>query len=120
MADVIQAFPASTELPDNPMEIAPRLPGWCSHDEVLLDQHDRIVSCRKCSAVLEPFDFLLGNATTIQRAWSAYREVNRKAAEVQERLTALKKEEQRLRAMVKRLQDKTGSVLSVRNPGSTL
>lgn len=48
----------------------------------------------------------MSNAHTIQRAWSAYRQAMTQANEVAERVSVLKKEEQRLRAMVKRLQEK--------------
>lgn len=49
-------------------------------------------------------------ARALQRAWSAYREVMHKANEVAERVTDLKREEARLRAQVKRHQDKAGVV----------
>lgn len=108
MTDNVQKFPGATALPENPMELAPRRPGWCSHEAVTLDEHTRTVMCAnpKCGAVLDPFAFLASNAHTIQRAWSAYRQAMTQANEVAERVSVLKKEEQRLRAMVKRLQEK--------------
>jgi hypothetical protein len=59
-------------------------------EAVTLDEHTRTVTCAdpKCGA------------------WSAYRQAMTQANEVAERVTVLKKEEQRLRAMVKRLQEK--------------
>jgi hypothetical protein len=41
MTDNVQKFPGATALPDNPMEIAPRRLGWCSHEAVTLDEHTR-------------------------------------------------------------------------------
>lgn len=116
MNDNVKAFPGVSELPDNPMQIAPRPHGWCRHENVMLDEHSRTVQCAdvKCGATLDPFNFLLNNAQTIQSAWSRYRHVTKEASEIADRVTALKKEEQRLRAMVKRLQEKTGAVLTVR------
>lgn len=116
MSDNVTAFPGGAGLPDNPMEVAPRQPGWCSHEAVILDEHTRTVQCAntKCGATLDPFNFLLSNANTISRAWSSYRMVTGQANEVAARVSALKKEEQRLRAMVKRLQEKSGAVISVR------
>jgi hypothetical protein len=113
--DIIKAFPGHT-LPENPLAIAPRHPEYCSHEAVLLDQHNRTVICAnlKCGATLDPFSFLLSNARTIESAWSSYRQVQNQVKEVTERVHALKKEEQRLRAMLKRLQDKSGAVLTVR------
>lgn len=117
MTDNVKAFPGAHDLPENPLQLAARRPGWCRHDSVVLDEHTRTVTCAdpKCGAVLDPFQFLASNARTIQHAWYAHKQVTQQASEVAERVTALKKEEQRLRAMVKRLQEKTGSVLSVRN-----
>jgi len=112
--DNITALPTATALPDNPLGIAQRHPGFCNHESVLLDEHSRTVQCAKCGATLEPFSFLLGNARLIERAWQSHREVSRIAKEIAERVHMLKKEELRLRAMVKRLQDKSGAVLDVR------
>lgn len=108
MTENVTKFPGATVLPDNPMEMAPRHPGWCSHEQVILDEHTRTVTCSnpKCGAVLDPFNFLANNGNTIQRAWSAYEHAMQQANEVANRVSVLKKEEQRLRAMVKRLQEK--------------
>ncbi len=116
MADNVQQFPGAQALPDNPLELAPRRPGWCGHESVTLDEHTRTVICAdpKCGATLDPFGFLVSNAHTIQRAWSAYKQAMRQANEVAERVTTLKKEEQRLRAQVKRLQEKV-PVLNTRS-----
>lgn len=114
--DTIKQFPSGQRLPDNPLKIADRHPGWCDHTSIVIDRHTRSVQCANaaCSAVLDPFGYLLSNAMTIQNAWAKHREVTRQAAEVAERVSVLKKEEQRLRAMVKRLQEKTGAVVTVR------
>ncbi len=112
--DNVTALPG---LPDNPLKLAQRSPGYyCSHPAVVLDDHTRTIQCAntQCGAQLDAFDFLRTNAHTIDSAWRAYREVNRKVAEVSERVHVLKKEEQRLRAMIKRLQDKSGAVLITR------
>jgi len=113
---VIHAFPGS-ELPENPLQIEPkdpRLPYYCEHANVRLNEHDRTIACVKCGATLDPFNFVRDNARTIQRAWQSHKEASRIAGELNERINGLKKEEKRLRAQVKRLQDKTGEVLSVR------
>jgi len=115
--DNVTKLPGATALPDNPLELTPRRLDYCTHDGVILDHHSRTVTCAKpkCGAVLDPFNFLHSNAQTIQRAWSAYKQAMQQANEVAERVTVLKKEEQRLRAMVKRLQEKV-PVLNVRGP----
>ncbi|HXU93214.1 MAG TPA: hypothetical protein VFP33_06105 [Gallionella sp.] len=104
-------------MPENLLSIEPRsagVPYFCNHEAVTLNEHDRAVNCSRCGATLEPFNFLMSNARTIQMAWSNYREAQRKVSELNERIAVLAKEEKRLRAQVKRLQDKTGGVLNLR------
>jgi hypothetical protein len=114
--DNVTALPGTSALPENPMAFTPERPGYCSHDAILIDTHTRTIRCAEvnCGAMLDPFNFLCSNARTISSAWSSYREVTRRANEIAERVHELKKEEARLRAMVKRLQEKSGAVLSVR------
>jgi hypothetical protein len=119
---VVHAFPAA-ELPDNLLAIEPRpagVPYFCQHDAVTLNEHDRMVNCAKCGATLEPFNFLQSNARTIQMAWINYREAQRKVAELNESIAILTKEQKRLRAQVKRQQDKSGAVLNLRELGDGL
>lgn len=111
--DVIRQFPG-TELPENLMVIAPRQPGFCQHEKVTLDEHTRTVTCAKCGAVIDPFNFLLHNAKTIQMAWQHHRMAMHKVQEITERVDMLKREENRLRGIVKRLQSKNSAVLDVR------
>ena len=117
MDDNVRQFGGATALlPDNPLAITPRRVGWCRHDAVTLDEHTRTVTCAnpQCGAVLDPFDFLVSNGNTIQRAWSAYKHTMQQVHEIAERLSILKKEEKRLRAMVKRLHEKV-PVLNTRS-----
>lgn len=111
--DVIRQFPGA-ELPDNPLAIAPRKPGYCRHEKVVLDEHARTVTCAQCAAALDPFSFLLNNAGTIQVAWQHYNHVMQKVREIHDRVDALKREENRLRGIVKRLQEKSRAVIDVR------
>ena len=110
---VVRAFPGN-ELPENPLQIEPRPFGFCTHENVRLSEHDRAINCVKCGATLDPFNFVRDNARTIQRAWQSHKEASRLVGELNERINMLKKEEKRLRVLVKRLQDKSGEVLSVR------
>ena len=83
-----------------------------------INDHTRTIQCAdpKCGAVLDPFTFIRAQAHTIASAWDAHSRAMRQANEVADRVTVLKREEQRLRAMVKRLQEKTGAVF-VSRPG---
>ena len=122
MTNNVTTFPGGADLPENPMKMAERPPGWCRHDAVILDDHMRSIQCAdpKCGAVLDSFTFLRKQAHTISAAWAAHRRVMQQANEVADRVTVLKREEQRLRAMVKRLQDKTGAVIVARPGKATL
>lgn len=118
MADdkVVHAFPAA-DLPENLLGIEQRpagVPYFCTHEAVTLNEHDRAVNCARCGATLDPFNFLLSNARTIQMAWQNHRAASQKVAELNDRITVLTREEKRLRAQVKRLQDKMGGVINLR------
>lgn len=116
MSDNVTKFPGAGELPDNPLQLAQPPIGFCRHDAVVIDEHTRTITCSdpKCGAVLDAFDFLRTNARTVQMAWQRHRQVSQQAHEIAERVGVLKKEEQRLRAMLKRLQDKTGAIVDLR------
>lgn len=115
MTDNIKQFPGADGLPDNPLAIQQQTPSYCSHDAVILNEHLRTIECRACGQILDPFNFVRNQAQVIARAWQAHKSAMVSVNEVTERVAALKKQEANLRAIVKRLQDKTGSVLVVRD-----
>lgn len=106
----VVAFPGhhlSDEIPQSPFEIATSDKRPCRHHlRIRLDLHQREVSCADCYAVLDPFDYLVSNATVVQRACANYAFVQTKVGEQQERLMGLDKETKRLRAQVARLEAK--------------
>lgn len=117
-ANVIQAFP-KPELPEQTLLISDQPIGkkmFCQHARLSIDTHERRVACGDCGQVLDPFQFLHQNAIVLQRAWQDYTHVKRELGEMQDRVSGLKKEEQRLRAMVKRLNEKMG-IVDVRGKG---
>lgn len=112
---VIRAFP-TLGLPENPMQIEAKgrdIP-YCEHPSIRINEHERTVHCAKCNAALDPFNFLLRNAQTIQTAWTSYRMATEKVREVSERISSLMKEEKRLKARVKRLSEKTDEIVDIR------
>jgi len=114
--NVIQAFQKS-ELPEQTLLIEKQPPGkpyYCDHAGLRIDTHERTIACSNCGQALDPFDFLHKNAVVLQRAWQDHASVKRDMGEMIDRVTALKKEEKRLRAMVKRLADKNEAVIDVR------
>lgn len=113
--NVIHAF-KSAELPEQTLVIEKPPAGkpyFCAHDSLRIDAHERVVNCAKGGQTLDPFDFLLSNAVTLQRAWQDHASVKRDLGEILDRVTELKKEEKRLRAQIKRLDGKV-TVVDVR------
>lgn len=111
MSENVMSFPgAAAELPENPLQLE-RKRGFCAHDAVRLDEHSRTITCTACGAALDPFDFLRNSAQTLQSAWDRHRYVNDELRELNDRVTALKKEEARLKARIKTAQAKVGDVV---------
>lgn len=115
MAGNVTQLPGTDALPDNPVKIDRAPWSYCSHQAIRLNEHARSVNCVKCQAVLDPFEFLKYNALSLQSAWQRHDEVRRKIAELMARVDALSKEEKRLRATVKRLNEKSGETVLVRS-----
>lgn len=114
--NVIHAFGKADELPENLLQVRRDPTMYCAHASILLDEHDRSVQCCKCGATLDAFDFLRLNGLHIQMAWQNYRQAKSHVEALNESVSKLQREEKRLKALVKRLQDKTGAKLDVRGP----
>lgn len=112
--NVISAF-AGRELPPCPMTVTNSTNNLiCNHPSLLIDTHDRSIRCAKCNAVLDAFNYLATNGASIQRAWAEARFVRSEIEKLNESVDRLKREEKRLKALVRRLQDKSASRLDVR------
>lgn len=74
----------------------------CSHKKLLLDQKIRMMECSECQKLMDPFDFLWGVAC--ERESFEYRidELQKQIKFRCERITELKKEEQRIKQRLKR------------------
>lgn len=113
MTEKVISFPGAEPLPENLIQIKDdplRYTRHCRHDRISLDEHQRVVSCLDCSAVLDPFEFLSNNARTLQRAWSNYAAATRKVQELTDRIAALAKEQKSLQGKVSRLREKVPTV----------
>ncbi len=87
--NVIHAFKPA-ELPAQTMVIEKPPAGkpyHCSHESLRIDAHERTIACGKCGQALEPFDYLLTNAATLQRAWQDNAYVRRDLSDMQDRVT---------------------------------
>ena len=114
---VVHAFPSADPLPENILQVErDKLSYYCQHPSILLDEHTRSVQCAKCGHILDAFDFLRNNGLHIQRAWDNHRQAQARVTVLNESINTLAREEKRLKALVKRLQDKSGAKLDVRGP----
>jgi hypothetical protein len=110
--NVIHAFKPA-DLPEQTLLIEKPPAGkpyFCNHEQLRIDAHERTIHCARCDQAFDPFNFLLHQAQTLQRAWQDYASVKRDLSDMQDRVTALKKEEKSLRGKVDRLKDKVGVV----------
>ena len=114
MADNIRQFPG-TDIPEQTLGVEREPFGYCAHDKISLDEHQRTVRCAKCRKVFDPFDFLKNEVHRIQRAWDDHRQVRQKVSDGLDSVEALKREEARLKGRIKTARAKTEPVIDVRN-----
>lgn len=115
-ADNVTRFPGMGDLPELPVTIDASKPGFCRHDAIRLNKHDRLVFCAHCGATLDAFDYLCSEANAIRAGWDAHRMVKHKADQLVERIGILEKEAKRLGALVRRLKAKEPAPLDFRKP----
>lgn len=105
MSDKVVTFPGAEPLPENLIQREDdpkRYTRFCTHGRITLDEHQRLVNCAECGAVLDPFQFLLKQTDLLQRAWDNYRMASRKVDELNTSIGNLKTEEKRLKGRVQR------------------
>lgn len=110
--NVLRPF-KSADLPEQTLIVEKPPAGkkmYCQHVGLRIDPHERSIACSECGQVLDPFEFLLTNAVTVNRAWQDHAYVKRELGEMQERISVLKKEEKRLKSQIGRHKDKIVSV----------
>lgn len=112
--DNVRVLPVAGDLPPCPMTVTPQPFGYCKHESLLVDEHQREIRCAKCHAVLDPFNYLRNNAREIQGAWRDYKHVRTRIDELNVSVDKLRAEEKRLKAAVRRLQSKPGITLHTR------
>ncbi len=110
----VRAFPGA-ELPEQTLLVERKPYGFCSHDQISLDEHRRVVKCAKCDQVFDPFDFLHKEAIRLEVAWRDHGHVRRELNELIDRVDNLKKEEARLKGRIKTAKAKVEPVIFERN-----
>ncbi|MFA5386824.1 MAG: hypothetical protein WC322_00295 [Candidatus Paceibacterota bacterium] len=110
----IRQFPG-TDIPEQTLSVEREPFGYCAHDKISLDEHNRTVKCAGCGKVFDPFDFLKHEVRRIQSAWDDHRQVRQKVSDGLDRLEGLKREEARLKSRIKTARAKAEPVIDVRN-----
>ena len=113
--NVIQAFRLASPLPECGVQVQPDR-SYCRHPAILIDEHCRSITCKKCGGALDAFDYLRQNGRELQRMWSDYKLVEERVKAMQSSIETLLREEKRLKASVRRLRDRAGDALDVRKP----
>ena len=80
------------------------------HPRVLIDEHTRVLSCQKCGKVIDPYDYVLLWAGKETALFSNIKQLTNEQNRLELASTALKKEVQTLKAQIKRLKEKAGSL----------
>lgn len=98
---VIQLMQAMTMVPK-------RASGICRHTSIIVDQDRRLLECKTCGRMIEPFDYLYGYATKQQNiVWglnNAQSELKRLKLEIDE----LKRQKRNLNSRVSRAKKRVG------------
>lgn len=77
--------------------------GYCGHGKASINEHLRKLTCRECSAQLDPFDFLLRLSRDTSRWITARKSAEVRAREASARLSELLRQERNVRARLARL-----------------
>lgn len=101
---IIRAFPAK-ELPECPVAFEERRHAfsYCQHPLININTHDRLITCAKCGATLDPFDYVAAEARAIRRGWDDYRQIQALLSERRQQIADLDRERKRLQGQVRRL-----------------
>lgn len=110
----IRRFPGA-EVPEQTLSVEPRPYGFCGHEKISLDGHNRTVKCVACGHVFDPFTFLQKEVHRLQDAWDRHRQVKALVAQATDRVEILKKEEARLKSRIKTARAKAEPSIDVRN-----
>jgi hypothetical protein len=74
----------------------------CSHKLIEVDVERREVCCRNCNTIVEPFDFILDMAMSVENHVSYQKRLEYEVKELEERKIRLEKDLVNLRARIKK------------------
>ncbi|MFT4271839.1 MAG: hypothetical protein QM578_12575 [Pantoea sp.] len=86
------------------------VPLYCNHGNVLVDEHSRGLTCRRCGAVVDPFDWILTRTKFESQVDWQLKELRQEIKDHREGLEKLKREETNCRARIKTAQFRLNDV----------
>jgi hypothetical protein len=98
----IRVPPGMPQSDESPAELSKYAGSACRHNRVWLDIDYRTVSCKRCGAVVDPYDHLLKLAAEWSNFAGWVRRAKYDRRELKAELEELKRQRRNLRAQVKR------------------
>ncbi|MDI9766464.1 hypothetical protein QM327_07820 [Pantoea dispersa] len=86
------------------------VPHNCAHVNVLVDEHGRALTCRRCGAVVDPFDWMLARAKGETRIEWELKSLRAEITNHREGLEKLKREEVNCKGRVRTAQFKLNDI----------
>jgi hypothetical protein len=74
----------------------------CNHPQILLDPGYRVVECKKCNQIIDPFDYLMEWANGDRHLNETRKRIKREIRKINENLKLLRKEERNIKARIRR------------------
>jgi hypothetical protein len=74
----------------------------CNHKFIEVDVELRVIRCQKCNTVVDPFDFILNMAMSVESHVSYQKRLEYEVGELQERKIRLEKDLVNLRAKIRK------------------
>ncbi|WP_312269903.1 hypothetical protein [Pseudescherichia sp.] len=79
----------------------------CKHDKVWVNEKDRTLRCRRCEALIEPFDFLMTLCDQESRYWESVKYLRREEKQRRQNIEKLIQIEKNAKTRIRRTGDKS-------------
>lgn len=75
---------------------------YCHHDAVLVDEKERILRCRRCNALVEPFNYILQLCETEHRYLQSVKQLRREEKQRRQNIEKLIQIERNAKARIRK------------------
>lgn len=89
---------------------AAKEPGYCRHERTVIDEHRRVLACRHCDKVIDPFDWVMSIANKEACIDWELSDLRREVIEHRKGLESLKREELNTRNRIKNAEGKLAKI----------